>query len=149
MCLCVLLAPLASWAQHCACKMVRMTVPWGSACFRESACTAPSPEPGQVSAWRSGVSREALGCERVLWAVGPSCCPPLCWERAFLQPNICGEISFPICVLLIKRNTLGEVRQTAVSDWHSRSPWPSSAGHAASCWENTVWAVHPLVFAFH
>lgn len=41
---------------------------------------------------------------------GPLGCRPLLlpsWERAFLQPGICGEISFPICVLLIKRNTLG------------------------------------------
>lgn len=94
-----------------------MTAPWGCAAFRGSTCRTPFSElASDGSAEHCHGPPEQPGQVRGPLFLGPSRRPLLCWEGAFLHRASAGEISFPICVLLIKRNTLGEVRQTAASD---------------------------------
>lgn len=62
--------------------------------------------------------------------------------------RICGKIAFPICVLLIKRNTLGEVRQTVGVIDTAAARGPAARPSSRLLRKHCV-APHPSVFAFN
>lgn len=82
----------------------------------------------------------------VLQALGPL--TTLCFSgRVHSCIRICGKIAFPICVLLIKRNTLGEVRQTVgvIDTTAARGP---AARPSSQLLRKHCVSPHPSVFAF-